>query len=109
MAWFRAPFERNIGDASDVRLLPPDHLRTQPLPVPQAVGPARVDASGWRRVLAVRLDNMGDVVLAGPALRAIKAAAPAARLTLLASPAGAQAAALLPWVDEVIVHRASWQ
>ncbi|HMQ35638.1 MAG TPA: glycosyltransferase family 9 protein, partial [Chloroflexaceae bacterium] len=32
-----------------------------------------------------------------------------ARLSLLASPAGAQAAALLPWVDEVLPFRAVWQ
>jgi ADP-heptose:LPS heptosyltransferase len=45
----------------------------------------------------------------GPALRAVKEASPEARLTLLASPAGALAAPLLPWVDEVIVWRSVWQ
>ena len=67
--------------------------------------------SGWldaRNVLAVRLDNAGDVVLLGPALRAVKDAS-AARITLLASPAGAEAARLLPWVDDVITLRAVWQ
>jgi ADP-heptose:LPS heptosyltransferase len=64
---------------------------------------------GVRRVLAVRLDNIGDVVLLSPALRAVRAALPDATLTLLASPAGAQAAPLLPEVDDVIVHRALWQ
>jgi ADP-heptose:LPS heptosyltransferase len=65
--------------------------------------------SGLRRILAVRLDNAGDVVMLGPAVRAMAASSPDARLTLLASPAGARAAALLPWVSEVIEHRASWQ
>jgi ADP-heptose:LPS heptosyltransferase len=55
------------------------------------------------------LDNAGDVVMVGPALRALKAAWPAARLTLLASPAGGSAARLLPWVDDVMTWRASWQ
>ncbi|MBE0475908.1 MAG: glycosyltransferase family 9 protein [Coriobacteriia bacterium] len=64
--------------------------------------------SAARRVLAVRLDNIGDVVMLGPALRAVKAAG-AAHLTLLCSPAGAQAAPLLPWVDDVLVARVSWQ
>ncbi|MFM8322529.1 MAG: glycosyltransferase family 9 protein [Chloroflexota bacterium] len=67
---------------------------------------------GWRdvrRLLVVRLDNIGDVVLTTPALRAIKTALPQAHLALLASPAGAQAAALLPSVDEVIPWRAAWQ
>ncbi len=61
------------------------------------------------RILAVRLDNIGDVVMLGPALRAVKAALPTAHLTLLCSPAGAQAAPLLPWVDAVLGHRAVWQ
>lgn len=62
-----------------------------------------------RNILALRLDNAGDVLMLGPALRAIRETAPAARLTLLASPAGAAAAPLLPWLDSVIVWRASWQ
>jgi ADP-heptose:LPS heptosyltransferase len=62
-----------------------------------------------RRILAVRMDNIGDVVMVGPALRAVKERAPEARITLLASPAGALAASLLPWIDDVIVWRAQWQ
>jgi len=62
-----------------------------------------------RRILLVRLDNAGDVVLLSPAVRALAEALPGARLTLLASPGGAPAAGLLPEVDEVIVHRAAWQ
>jgi ADP-heptose:LPS heptosyltransferase len=59
-----------------------------------------------RRVLAVRLDNDGDVLLAGPAIRAL--AAGADRVTLLCGPRGRQAAALLPGVDDIIVWRAPW-
>ena len=62
-----------------------------------------------RNLLAVRLDNAGDVVILGPALRAIKATSPDCRITLLASPAGAKAAPLLPWVDAVLVWRSIWQ
>jgi ADP-heptose:LPS heptosyltransferase len=62
-----------------------------------------------RNLLVVRLDNTGDVVMLGPALRAVKQTLPKARLTLLASPAGAAAAPLLPWIDEVIVWRSVWQ
>ena len=58
------------------------------------------------RVLAVRLDNEGDVLLAGPAIRAL--AAGAEHVTLLCGPRGRQAAALLPGVDEVLVWRAPW-
>src|SRR5690606_29321977 len=62
-----------------------------------------------RRLLIVRADNIGDIVMAGPALRALREALPSARLTLLASPAGAEAAALLPWLDDVIAWRVLWQ
>lgn len=62
-----------------------------------------------RHLLAVRLDNSGDVVMLGPALRAIKETLPRVRLTLLASPAGAMAAPLLPWFDDVITWRSLWQ
>ena len=70
------------------------------------------DMNPWlaaRNLLAVRLDNAGDIVMLGPALRAIKTASPECRVTLLASPAGARAASLLPWVDSVLVWRSIWQ
>ena len=57
-------------------------------------------------VLAVRLDNDGDVLLAGPAIRGL--AQSADRVTLLCGPRGRQAAALLPGVDDVICWRAPW-
>jgi ADP-heptose:LPS heptosyltransferase len=62
-----------------------------------------------RNILAVRLDNIGDVIMLEPALRAVKETSPQARLTLLASDGGATAAPLLPWIDDLIVWRASWQ
>lgn len=62
-----------------------------------------------RNLLVVRMDNAGDIVMLGPALRAIKASSPEARITLLASPAGSKAAVLLPGIDEVITWRAVWQ
>lgn len=67
--------------------------------------------SAWaraRRVLAVRLDNLGDVLMTTPALAAIKETLPGAELTLLASPSGAALAPHLPMVDRVIAHAASW-
>jgi ADP-heptose:LPS heptosyltransferase len=57
-------------------------------------------------VLVARQDSAGDVLLAGPAVRAIGAGAD--RVTLLCGPVGAHAAALLPGVDAVLVQRAEW-
>src|SRR5205814_5948910 len=59
-----------------------------------------------RNVLMVRLDNNGDVLLAGPAIRAV--AAGARSVTLLCGPRGLDAAELLPGVDDLIVFRAPW-
>jgi ADP-heptose:LPS heptosyltransferase len=56
--------------------------------------------------LVARLDNMGDVLLAGPAVRAVAAASE--RVTFLAGPHGAAAAALLPGVDDVLTWNAPW-
>jgi ADP-heptose:LPS heptosyltransferase len=57
-------------------------------------------------VLVARQDNAGDVLLAGPAVRAV--ATGARRVTLLSGPRGRAAAELLPGVDEVLVEAAPW-
>src|SRR3989441_1585080 len=61
-----------------------------------------------KRVLAIRLDNLGDVLVTTPALHAIKTSLPAATLTLLTSPVGAQVARLNSDLDDVIVYQAPW-
>jgi ADP-heptose:LPS heptosyltransferase len=76
---------------------------------PGALAAPPIDWSAVRRLLVVRPDNLGDVLLAAPALAALRAAAPAARIDLLVSPAGAAAAALLPEVSGTVVARVSWQ
>ncbi|MBT2415632.1 glycosyltransferase family 9 protein [Streptomyces sp. ISL-12] len=58
------------------------------------------------RALVTRLDSFGDVLLAGPAVRAV--AARADHVTLLCGTRGAPAARLLPGVDEVLVWDAPW-
>lgn len=61
---------------------------------------------GGRHVLVVRLDSLGDMLVSGPAIRAV--AAGATRVTVLAGPDGAAAARLLPGVDDVLVWRCPW-
>ena len=58
------------------------------------------------RTLVVRLDATGDVLLAGPAVRAV--AAGSSHVTLLCGPRGAEAGRLLPGVDEVLVWECPW-
>ncbi|WP_137122287.1 glycosyltransferase family 9 protein [Segeticoccus rhizosphaerae] len=58
------------------------------------------------RILAVRLDGIGDVLLCGPAVRAL--AHGADQVDLLTSPAARGAAALLPGVTRVHTFSAAW-
>ncbi len=60
------------------------------------------------RVLAIRLDSLGDVLLTTPAIRAIKETIPTAHVTLLASPVGAEVGKLSPGIDDVIVCQVPW-
>lgn len=57
-------------------------------------------------LLAVRQDSLGDVLLAGPAIRAM--ARSEGPLTLLCGERGAAAARLLPGIDDGIVWTAPW-
>lgn len=57
------------------------------------------------RVLAVRLDSDGDVLLTGPAVRALGALGP---VDLLVAPQAAGAGALLPGVGRVLAFAAPW-
>ncbi|MEU4331791.1 glycosyltransferase family 9 protein [Nonomuraea dietziae] len=57
-------------------------------------------------VLVARPDSAGDVLLAGPAIRAVRAQAE--EVVLLAGPLGRAAAELLPCVDRVIEWRTPW-
>jgi ADP-heptose:LPS heptosyltransferase len=57
-------------------------------------------------VVVARLDSAGDVLITGPAVRAVRTAHE--RLVFLAGPRGQEAAALLPGVDEVVEWQAPW-
>jgi histidinol-phosphate phosphatase family protein len=57
-------------------------------------------------VLAVRSDSAGDVLVTGPAIRAL--AHGSERVVLLCGPRGRAAAELLPGVDELIEWRLPW-
>jgi lipopolysaccharide heptosyltransferase II len=68
-------------------------------------------ANSWERadkILCVRLDSLGDVLMTAPAIRAFKETRPGRRVVLMTSPAGAEAAALIPEVDEVLTYQAPW-
>jgi ADP-heptose:LPS heptosyltransferase len=63
-----------------------------------------------RGTLVARLDNIGDVLLTGPAVRAVAGAPVADRgpVVFLCGPRGRRGAELLPGIDEVLEWRAPW-
>ncbi|MES2898153.1 MAG: glycosyltransferase family 9 protein [Pseudomonadota bacterium] len=61
-----------------------------------------------RRILCIRLDSLGDVLMCTPAMRAIKQSLPNCTLTLLTSASGAAAAPYIEDVDAVIEYAAPW-
>ncbi|MFB3819787.1 MAG: lipopolysaccharide heptosyltransferase II [Candidatus Methylomirabilales bacterium] len=68
-------------------------------------------AAGWEsaeRILCVRADGVGDLLMTTPAIRALRESGPGRRVTLLTSSWAAEAAWLVPEVDDVLVHDAPW-
>jgi ADP-heptose:LPS heptosyltransferase len=61
--------------------------------------------SQFSRVLVARLDSIGDVLLAGPAVRAVAASA---KVTMLVREGLDAAAEMLPGVDDVMEFDAPW-
>ena len=62
---------------------------------------------GVRRLLCVRLDSLGDVLMSTPAMRALRQSL-GCRITLLTSAAGAAVAPFVPEIDDVITFAAPW-
>ncbi|MFC0003735.1 HAD-IIIA family hydrolase [Micromonospora siamensis] len=71
-----------------------------------AVRPTTPRAEPTGTVLVVRSDSAGDVLVTGPAIRAV--AAGAHRVVLLCGPRGRAAAELLPGIDEIIEWPLPW-
>ncbi|MFO7662804.1 MAG: glycosyltransferase family 9 protein [Chloroflexota bacterium] len=61
-----------------------------------------------RRILCVRLDFMGDVLMTTPAIRALREGGTDRHITLLGSGSGAAVARLVPEIDHVITYDAPW-
>ncbi len=67
--------------------------------------------TAWRdakRILCVRLDNMGDVLMTTPAMQALKDSDPSRHLTLLTSSGAGALASHLPMIDTLLTWDAPW-
>ena len=90
-----APHERDAGQRSPRRLQQPS--------------PREDRIAAWRRarrLLVVRLDAMGDVLMTTPAIAALRAGG--RHVTLLTSEAGGRMAELVPEIDAVLTYDAPW-
>ena len=63
-----------------------------------------LDLSQVQRVLVVRLDEIGDMVLCFPLLRELRRLLPQARITLVVKPSVYNLVELCPYVDEILTY-----
>jgi lipopolysaccharide heptosyltransferase II len=69
------------------------------------------DAGAWgehEKVLCVRLDTIGDVLMTTPALRALRDQREGRQLTLLTSRSATPVAQMVPEIDRAIAYDAPW-
>src|SRR5215217_518921 len=63
--------------------------------------------SSVKNILVIRPDNMGDLVMSGPAIRSLKQGL-GAKITVLTSSMAAGVAAFMPGIDETITYDMPW-
>jgi len=69
---------------------------------------ARLTPINVERIVFIKLDHIGDAVMASPILRALKDWAPAADITVIARPQSAEYFRLLPGVSRVVTADVPW-
>lgn len=62
----------------------------------------------YKKILCIRLDTMGDVIMTTPALRALKETFPQSNLTILTSSNGSRITPYISFLDKTIVYDAPW-
>jgi lipopolysaccharide heptosyltransferase II len=58
-----------------------------------------------KRILAIRIDRIGDIMVSLPALKALKGMFPGAKISLLVAEGKAELLKDMPWVDEVMIFK----
>lgn len=64
--------------------------------------------NSFKNILCIRPDNLGDVIMTSPAIRALKQDIPGRKITLLTSSAAEKVSRLLPEIDEIIKFDPPW-
>jgi heptosyltransferase-2 len=102
LAWITD--EAVADDCAKYGIAPPASATDAPLGASTLFRSAKTDIAlkDFRNILIVKLDNIGDAVLLSPFLRALRANAPDARITLMVREPAADIVALCPYVDRVV-------
>lgn len=95
---------RSTASNASFAAMPPRSARARLAPQP-SLGRWGADV---KRILCIRPDNLGDVLMSSPAIAALKRAVPGRHITLLASGSGAAAAPFIPEIDDVIHFDPPW-
>jgi len=66
-----------------------------------------MDWKSCKKILVIRPDNMGDLLMSAPAIRALSESFKC-EITLLTSSMALEASSLLPWIKEVICYDLPW-
>lgn len=61
-----------------------------------------------KKILCIRLDTIGDVIMTTPAIHRLKQAQVDRQITLMTSSAGAEIAPLIPCLDDLIIYDSPW-
>lgn len=62
----------------------------------------------FKKILCIRPDNIGDVIMTAPAIRALKHAVPGRKISLLTSSSGAAISRFIPEIEEIILFDTPW-
>ena len=63
------------------------------------------EASGVKKILIIRLDRIGDVILSTPAIRAVRQKFPQARIDLMVNAYVKDIVIGNPWVNNVLIYK----
>ena len=98
--FFRIPdaFFREMGEKAG-ELTVSDVLSAWPVPKVDYLQP-----TSWRRILLLRLDGIGDVVLFTPFLRALRKAHPESEITLIVQPMVYNLMEACPYIDHLLAY-----
>jgi ADP-heptose:LPS heptosyltransferase len=96
----RDPWERRLVAAADLAL--------SLAMAPRRLMRARVSTEPPRHVLLLRLERIGDLLMALPAIAAVRRLAPAAAIDLVVGSWNASLAAMVPGVSRVLTADAPW-